>query len=38
MVWRWDGAENFGFEGQLKNNTEVFFLSTDGMGNCGVAP
>lgn len=38
MVWRWDGAENLGFEGQLKNNTEVFFLSTDGMGNCRVAP
>lgn len=25
VVWRWDGAENLGFEGQLKNNTEVFF-------------
>ena len=38
MVWRWDGAENLGFEGQLKNSKKNFFLSTDGMENCGVAP
>lgn len=38
MVWRWDGAENLGFEGQLKNSKKNFFLSTDGIENCGVAP
>lgn len=38
-LWRQGGAEQtFGLEGRLRENTEGLFLSTDGMGNCVVAP